>query len=581
MIIAAVIRNENEILLCRTSDVGNEAVWELPSCEISECNNFIMPLVEKCKIYGVAIEVTDVFLEGGMDDQQIIVYNTNLFSLSNSNNYACWVDARQLRNLIFSKQYEGVVNKLINVYDTIFAIQNEIEQVVDELNKELGIKTELMASYNSFQVFVHNDYGNYCPFIFSIEYEFESETEIKVIHLWHITRMHAEGDNSDLHVLFSNLMSILLKCFFQKNVYIDYLNFINPFEVSAATIVFKEMYKRLNIKKFREVIEKIYSMYTFCLMLFENFVGSFSLVRNDKMFSSQNEKYFCSNGNFNCFSREEHQYYSNLVKGVSLLSINNGVYYARNLLKAHQWEFVDGIDGKILYQVDMEKESFNYVSHDDWKRILKVIKDMGVKEYTIVCQINHLYLLERSNIWIFEGDFSDYGVTIEKEKILKRQSLENRILYFNRVFKWRYPVNPGRFEELISDLLETDIMVQSVRLVGKSNDADGGRDLLIYKKYLQDAGTYRIGLQIGQCKAYEKSVNKSHVRDIRDTLDYHNANGFFLAVTSVITSQLIDHLCKLKEKRDVDWWTEREIFKKLRQNPQIADGYFDILVIEN
>ncbi len=85
---------------------------------------------------------------------------------------------------------------------------------------------------------------------------------------------------------------------------------------------------------------------------------------------------------------------------------------------------------------------------------------------------------------------------------------------------------------------------------------------------------------IGQCKAYEKSVNKSHVRDIRDTLDYYNANGFFLAVTSSITAQLIDHLCKLKEKRDVDWWTEREIFKKLRQHSYIADRYLDILEAE-
>jgi len=43
--------------------------------------------------------------------------------------------------------------------------------------------------------------------------------------------------------------------------------------------------------------------------------------------------------------------------------------------------------------------------------------------------------------------------------------------------------------------------------------------------------------------------------------------------------RVIDHLCKLKEKRDVDWWTEREIFKKLRQNSFIADRYLDILEV--
>lgn len=176
---------------------------------------------------------------------------------------------------------------------------------------------------------------------------------------------------------------------------------------------------------------------------------------------------------------------------------------------------------------------------------------------------------------------ANIGQPLKKKKILDRQSFENKILHFNRLFKWRYPINPGRFEELISDLLETEIMIQSVRLVGKSNNADGGRDLLIYKKYIQSEGIYGTALLIGQCKAYERSVNKSHVRDIRDTLDYYNANGFFLAVTSGITAQLIDHLCKLKEKRDVDWWTEREIFKKLRQNSYIADRYLDILEVEN
>lgn len=316
-------------------------------------------------------------------------------------------------------------------------------------------------------------------------------------------------------------------------------------------------------------------------MLFENYIGSFSLIRDDSKFNSQYEAYLGNGENYNSFSRKEHQYYFNFDKGISLLNINNGIYDMQNLLKAHTWELLDGVDGKILHQIDMEKESFNYVSYEDWKRVSEIIEDMEIQDYQIVCQTNHLYLLENDSIWIFNGDYSEYWVTIEKEKILNRQSLENKVLHFNRLFKWRYPVNPGRFEELIADLIETDIMVQSVRLVGKSNNADGGRDLLIIKKYMQEEGIYNTALLVGQCKAYEKSVNKSHVRDIRDIIDYYNAVGYFLAVSSGVTTQLIDHLCKLKEKRDVDWWTEREIFKKLRQNSYIADRYMDIIEVVN
>ena len=54
-------------------------------------------------------------------------------------------------------------------------------------------------------------------------------------------------------------------------------------------------------------------------------------------------------------------------------------------------------------------------------------------------------------------------------------------------------------------------------------------------------------------------------------LDYYDATGFFLAVTSNITVPLIDHLTSLSKRYDVNWWTEREVFKALQQYPAIAD----------
>ena len=581
MIIAAVIRHENQILLQQKSEINNQIIWELPNCEITDVDNQINLLVEKCKTLNVTIETTDIFFDNESNNQRCIVYNTELRSLSYSSSSGCWIDAKDLKNLSFSKQFDGAISKLVHEYDIINSIHREIEKVVIDGSEALGIKIELMTSYNYFNVFVHNDYGSYCPFIFSVDYEFESEDDIRAINSWHITRMFADGDKTDLYVLYANMMSILLKCTFHKNVYVNYLNLFGPLEINAASIIFNEIHKNLTVNDLKQVVEEIYSLYTFCMFLFENLIGSFSLIRDDAKFNLQYLKYFKDNECCNNFSREEHQYYSDCEKGISLLVIDNGIYHVQDLLKTHEFKFVDGIDGRILYQKNNVKESFNYISNEDWRRISQVITDMEIKDYTIVCQINQLYMIEQNGIWIFEGDFSEYWANIEKEKILDRQSFENKILHFNRLFKWRYPVNPGRFEELISDLLETEVMIQRVRLVGKSNNADGGRDLLIYKKYMQSEGKYGTALIIGQCKAYEKSVNKSHVRDIRDTLDYYNANGFFLAVTSGITTQLIDHLCKLQESRDVDWWTEREIFKKLRQNSYVVARYLDILEVEN
>lgn len=89
-------------------------------------------------------------------------------------------------------------------------------------------------------------------------------------------------------------------------------------------------------------------------------------------------------------------------------------------------------------------------------------------------------------------------------------------------------------------------------------------------------------LTICQCKAYQGSVNKTHVTDIRDMLDYYEASGFLLAVTSDVTAPLIDYLMSLSKKYKVDWWTKREIFKTLRQYPSLVDAYQDIVsVIDN
>jgi len=580
MIIAAVIRRENELLL-QKSIIDNKEEWELPNCVVSGTIDQIDFIIKKCKTLNVTIEVEDVYFKGELNCQRIVVYNADVLSYSNTNDSACWVDTRELKNLTFAKQFSGAINKLICEYDSINSINHVIEEVVVKISRELEIKIKIMTAYNYFHVFVHNDYGNYCPFIFSLDYAIDTDEKVRVLHSWHITRMYAHGEKSDLYVLFANLMSVVIKCFYQKNVNVDYLNIFLPLEINGASIVFEDIYKNFDIVNLEDLVEELFFMYTFCLMLFEKQIGSFSLVRDDTRYISKYLEYINGGKKFNSFSREEHQYYSDFQKGFSLLYLNNGVYHANNFLIDHEWEFLNGIDGKILYQVDMEKESYNFVSKEVSERISKVIKDMEIENYSLVCQNNQLYLIEENSIWIFEGDFSEYRVNIEKENILIRQSKENKILHFNRTFKWRYPVNPGRFEELIADLLETDGMIQRVRLMGKANNADGGRDLLIEKMFLQDSNIFGKAQLIGQCKAYEKSVNKSHVRDIRDTVDFYSADGFFLAVTSGITTQLIDHLCKFKQKRDVDWWTEREIFKKLRQYPNIVDRYLDILKIEN
>ncbi len=320
------------------------------------------------------------------------------------------------------------------------------------------------------------------------------------------------------------------------------------------------------------------------MIAFEKFIGSFSLKIDNSLAPVQYDSLFGEKAGgeaekTNCISRKEHQFYWNGNSDIIFLRLCNGIYNL-NTFNRHDWKIVDGVDGKIIYQRDNDISSYNFIPMDSWDKLQLILLNQNICKYTIVCQENFMFLLTEAGIWGIYGDYRNCHVQQEIKRISEKQAYDNSILHFQRRFKWRYPLNAGRFEELIADLVEKEPLVASVRLMGKTNNPDGGRDLLIFKeKLVDDSGTSKIMLILGQCKAYQKTVGKTNVRDIRDMLENYESNGFFLSVASTISVPLIDYLCRLKKEYEVDWWTEREIFMRLRQQPQIADAYPDLLEI--
>ena len=45
-----------------------------------------------------------------------------------------------------------------------------------------------------------------------------------------------------------------------------------------------------------------------------------------------------------------------------------------------------------------------------------------------------------------------------------------------------------------------------------------------------------------------------------------------------VVYDVINRLTSLSKRYDVNWWTEREVFKALQQYPAIADKYKDIVI---
>lgn len=74
-------------------------------------------------------------------------------------------------------------------------------------------------------------------------------------------------------------------------------------------------------------------------------------------------------------------------------------------------------------------------------------------------------------------------------------------------------------------------------------------------------------------------MNKSNVRDIRDTVEYHGADGYFLAVASHLTSPLTTHLDQMRRQGKVwvDWWTRSEIEERLQLDRGIASKFIGVV----
>jgi hypothetical protein len=147
-------------------------------------------------------------------------------------------------------------------------------------------------------------------------------------------------------------------------------------------------------------------------------------------------------------------------------------------------------------------------------------------------------------------------------------------------FKWIEPVHPGRFEELVEALLGVEPNVFRVRSTGPPNDRDQGRDLVIQRAAVlglaADQPTTTIERILVQVKTRNRTVGKGDVRDIRDTIEHHHADGYLLIAYPRPSGDLIRHLEDLSERGvSADWWDRNQLEERLRKHPDILTRFSD------
>ncbi|QZH61407.1 hypothetical protein K1X22_06595 [Mycolicibacterium farcinogenes] len=235
----------------------------------------------------------------------------------------------------------------------------------------------------------------------------------------------------------------------------------------------------------------------------------------------------------------------------------------------------------------------NSWSEDDLRRAVEMINAMAphkVEHPTAIPLEDRLVLASGPYVLTYDADTGKNAFRRGVDTIISRQNAFLEWVQERHQFEWVNPVNAGRFEELIYAILREQPDVVRVRFVGSTNERDGGRDLLVETMVpdspregddTQITGVLRRYKVIVQCKTKRdprKGIGKGDVIDIRDTVERYDADGYWLFVSSRLTSPLIGHLESLQAKlRVVEWWTHREIEDAIRRHPRLVDEFADLV----
>jgi hypothetical protein len=223
--------------------------------------------------------------------------------------------------------------------------------------------------------------------------------------------------------------------------------------------------------------------------------------------------------------------------------------------------------------------------------ILASLEKLDIQTKLIL--LENRYVLIGKN-WLLVQD-SICGIDhfkLARDEVRKRILYEKELLFSRPTIKWAKKINGDAFESLVKELLEREEEVIWVRKAGLTNEGDSGRDLIASMRPNRLAHIRRDNNTKGslfikptvkvvvQCKALAKSVGKADVTDVRDTIELFNAQGYFLIVSSYLTSGLITYLEALSSKNYfTDWWTRSEIESRLIEHEDLIAKYSTIVSI--
>ncbi len=474
---------------------------------------------------------------------------------------------------------------------------------MDDLNGE--IKEFIKEKCNSFSFFFEiSDENNFKIFTGEIDglTLFLNIDENK-LSFYFLVRTHDivyRGDRSDIHIVISLMFATFLKV--RAKISCSVFDIAHPVIDNEiwGRYIYPEQYENPSNNIVDYVGNLLITLFEWRYYFWgiigcpcEDCMGKESLVNErDYEIESSLEDYTTTISRYNIGSRTRPSYsiVYDIDNDITIIKSKCLIYYLRKIITIFDYnpKKISGINGDML----IDSSTYNFVDY----KALREIKNILVSVDSSSKKLDNIIVIENFIIDIEEEYILAKSVPSgldlfkqEKELIRERHNLESSVLFPIPIFEWLENPCPAQFELLIKSLLERDNKVKRVRICAPTNQGDKGRDLIIDWEIVTKSQPFngatppsQILRIVGQCKASSRSIGKNKVQDIRDTVEQHDANGFFLAVSTQITNPLTETLEKLSQnKLWTDWWNRDDIEFRLNQNQDIVYKFDKVLKMKN
>jgi len=139
-----------------------------------------------------------------------------------------------------------------------------------------------------------------------------------------------------------------------------------------------------------------------------------------------------------------------------------------------------------------------------------------------------------------------------------------------------FPEDGSEFECMVQELLQT--MGLHAERVGLG--PDHGADIIAEEVIFDRLGTKQVRRYVVQCKHFAhsgKSVGRSNVSDIRDTIEHHEANGYVLVTSTDVTASLKQRFQQIRATQpswSIQIWDRTTLEQRLSTHPVLIAKYF-------